>query len=228
MFKTILSVQWNAMKLPLLPMVIASFALPLASVQGRFLFAGAPQSEQAASALTVLQPWLPFYPALAVIVGVATAMGIWAWDLQGKHVYALTLPMTRRHYVLLKMAVGASLVALPGAALWVGAVAATASVDVPSGLHAYPTAVAFRFGLASLLAYAAVFTLSAWSGRKAMVLVSVVGGALLLADVGVIAMASTFAPNLTGFSPTAWVLESLARTPGPLGLFTGNWSMIDV
>ena len=228
MFKKILLVQWSAMKLPLLPMVIAAFALPLASVQGRFLLSLGTPTDRAASALMVLQPWLPFYPALAVIVGVSIALGIWAWDLQGKHVYALTLPMTRRHYVLLKMAAGASLVILPGVALWIGAMAATASADVPSGLNVYPTAVAVRFGLASLLAYGATFALSAWSGRKALIVVSLVAGALVLADVGVVALSGTFAPELTGFSPTAWVLESLSRTPGPFGLFTGNWSMIDV
>ena len=227
MFRQILRVQWSSIKVAMLPLVLAAFVLPLASVQGQVIGASS-AFDRAASVLATSQAWLPFFPALAALVGIAVALGAWAWDQQGKHVYALTLPLTRQKYVLMKLAAGAALVAVPGAALWIGAVAATATVDIPSGLHAYPTAVAIRFGLASLLAYSAVFAMSAWSGRRAITAISVSAGLLLLSEIGLRVAGGTWAPELAMFSPTAWVLEVAGTMPGPFGVFTGNWAMIDV
>lgn len=229
MFKQILFVQWKALRLPLLPLTLAAFALPLAAVQGTVAVpARAGALEQGAGILVALQSWLGFFPALAAIAGTAVAMGVWAWDGQAKHVYALSLPMTRQRYVLEKLGAGAVLLAIPVAALWFGSILATASMEVPYGLNTYATSVAFRFLLASAVAYAAVFALAAWSGRGAVVAVTVVGAALLVSDLAVSGAAATFAPGVAGFSPTAWLLEAMLNVPGPFGVFSGNWALIDV
>ncbi len=229
MFKQILFVQWKSMRLALLPLTLAAFALPLMSVQGTL---AVPSSsgvlDPGGGVLVVLQSWLAFFPSLAALAGIACALSAWSWDNQTKHVYSLALPVSRQKYVLNKLGAGALLVAVPGVALWGGSLLGTAFLDLPTGLHAYPTAVAIRFLLASLIAYTTVFALSAWSGRSALVAISVLAGALLFADLGVTTIAATMAPELSGFSPTAWVLESMARIPGPFGIFSGNWALIDV
>ena len=58
--------------------------------------------------------------------------------------------------------------------------------------------------------------------------VSVLAVGLILADVGISWV--SLAMDLEGFvfSPTAWLLESASRAPGPLAVFSGNWAMIDV
>lgn len=229
MFKQTIFVQWKALRLALLPLTLAAFALPLASVQGTIAVPDSQGAlEQAAGVLMALQTWLAFYPALAAIVGVSMALGVWGWDSQAKHVYALSLPVSRQKYVLSKLGSGALLVALPVGALWIGSLLASISVDIPEGLHTYPTAIAFRFLLASMIAYAAVFALASWSGRTALVAVSIFAGGLLMSDLAVSAAAATFAPDMAGMSPTAWVLEAMFRIPGPLGAFSGNWALIDV
>ena len=229
MFKQTLRLHWKALRLALLPLTMAAFALPLASVQGTI---AVPAREgamaQAAGILNALQSWLLFYPALAAILGVSVALGVWAWDGQAKHVYALALPVTRQKYVLSKLGSGALLVGIPVVALWVGSMLASASVEIPSGLNTYPAAIAFRFLLASLIAYSTVFAVAAWSGRSALIGISLLAGGLLVSDLMVSAAAATFAPELAGVSPTAWVLESMYHLPGPIGAFSGNWALIDV
>ena len=120
MFRKIFELQWAALKLPLLVFTIGSFALPLASVQGQLAVGSASGWDQAATILTTMAMWLPFFPGLAALVGITVALGSWTWDQQGKHVYAYSLPLTRQRYVLLKMLAGAALLAVPSAALWDG------------------------------------------------------------------------------------------------------------
>ena len=80
-----------------------------------------------------------------------------------KHVYALSLPLARWEYALLKFAAGVTLVLIPVVALLAGTLLGLAGLDVPDGLHAYPFAFTFRFMLAVLIAYAAAFAAAAFT-----------------------------------------------------------------
>jgi len=73
--------------------------------------------------------WLPFYPMLALAIGITLALSSWNWDHQLKHVYALSLPVTRLEYSLLKMGAGAALAMLPVIGLWIGAHVASMSLE---------------------------------------------------------------------------------------------------
>jgi hypothetical protein len=128
---------------------------------------------------------------------------------------------------MLKMGAGAILTALPAMFLWAGSHFAVSSVTLPAGLQAYPNALALRFLMASLLAYAGVFALAAGTIRTAVTVVS--AGLLLLVAGGTL---NTFLASTLGTSAPADLIESLLSTigspHGPLGVFTGSWTLIDV
>src|SRR5205823_857995 len=107
------------------------------------------------------------YPVLAAALGLLVAIATWAPDHRGRHVHALSLPLPRWRYVLLRFGAGATLLAAPIVAVSAGALLATWSATIPAGLQGYPGALAIRFALAVLVAYAVFFAVSAGTARTA-------------------------------------------------------------
>jgi len=221
MVQPMLLVHWKQARLLLIPFVVAAFGLPLLLVQG---FGGgdtdASVSLEAYRLLAAYQIWLPYFPLMAGSIGAVIALTAWNWDHRYGHVYALSLPVARWEYAMLKMGAGAALVLLPAAALWIGAHLASSSVTLPEGLRAYPNHLAFRFFLASLVSYAVFFALAAGTIRTTVWIVSVA----LTALVGVALIDAAFQSNDLIYSLTGWIL----RARGPFAVFTGNWALIDV
>jgi len=228
MYQPMIFLHWKQARLVLIPFVVAAFGLPLASVQGL----GAGPAGQTISLGTyqianAIQVWLPIFPFLAVCTGAVLALTSWNWDHQLNHVYALTLPLARWEYVMRKMSAGAMLVLLPAAALWIGALAAAASVALPPGLQAYPNQLALRFLLAVLLSYSIFFAFAAGTVRTTVWVVSAVILFFLASDLlssGLGLLIPYFRDVNIGSEITAWFF----RVGGPFEVFTGNWSLIDV
>jgi len=229
-FRTFLFLHWKGVRFGLVPLVLAAFGLPLLSVQG---IAPDPtgalgSTVEGAEMLRSLQVWLPFYPLLATLAGVTLALSAWNWDHKGGHVYALTLPLSRWRYVLLKMGAGAVLLLIPFLVFWFGCLLATAALEIPEGLRAYPTAVAVRFLLSALVMYAALFAFGAGTLRTAVwiivgfLVVWVAGGALT--DF----VLRNFFPDLGGFSFMDWFARAALGWPGPFQVLTGSWMIVDV
>lgn len=228
MYQPMLYLHWKQIRVVLLPLVVASFALPLMAVEGLGASPGMTETSlNAYAVLSGLSVWLPVFPALAAIIGVMLALSAWNWDHRFGHVYALSLPLTRMEYALLKMGAGAVLTLLPAAAMWLGAHVAAAAVALPPGLHAYPNQLALRFLLATLIAYSVLFSMAAgtvktsvWivGGALALVVISLIGTDLLALRFGV-AERTDIVGTVIG-----WLLDA----PGPFEVFTGNWSLIDV
>jgi hypothetical protein len=218
MFRQILYTQWKWSRLVVLLGVLAGFALPLLSVQHSAYTD--PSNWEAREMLGQLQSWGVLYPALATALAVIVAMTAWAADHRGRHVYALSLPLPRWHYALLRFSAGAILLVAPILALWIGAVLASATLTVPPGLHAYPTALAGRFGLALLVAYATFFAISAGTARTAGY---ILGAVVVLIAVQLLAQAADVHLSLL-----SWLWDRLSIWPGPLEVFTGRWMIIDV
>lgn len=211
-FRPLLGLQWKASRwavlilLPLLvglPIIVMNFAKRLSS--GDF-------SSGAFDMVRAVEIWAPLFPILAALTGSAFALAAWAWDHNTHHVYALTLPIERWRYALLKMAAGAVTLALPVLALFAGVVIATMTTSLPSGLHAYPVSFAFRFLFASLIVYSIVFALAAGTMRTTLRVAVVL---VLLVTIG-------------GFFAFDSILRVLATWPGPFAVFDGNWMLIDV
>jgi hypothetical protein len=218
MFRQILYTQWRWGRLLVLFLALAAFSVPPLSVQS--LGDPAVSRWRIDDILSSVQSWGLIYPLLAAGAGLTLALTTWAPDHTGRHVYALSLPLPRWRYALLRFGAGAVLVATVAGAVLLGALVAAATVTPPAGLRTFPFALALRFGLAAFVAYGAFFAISAGTNRTAGYILATLGG-LVLAQIIVTAAGSD-----VNFLLSA--LERLLLWPGPLEVFTGRWMLVDV
>src|SRR5688572_20031303 len=221
-----LFMHWKQARFILIPFIVAAFGLPLLVVQG-FGPGADPMSMEAYNIVAAYQVWLPFFPMLAVAIGAVLALTAWNWDHQLGHVYALSLPLARRDYVMLKMGAGVALAVVPTVALWLGAQIASASIALPEGLRAYPNQLAVRFFLAVLMTYALFFAMGAGTIKTTVWIVSTVLIFFLVGDLVSGALAYFF-PVFDGVNLVSAATSWIVRAGGPLEFFTGNWTLIDV
>jgi hypothetical protein len=157
---------------------------------------------------------------LAVAVGVVLAIRPYALDALGRHTYAAALPIPRTEYGLLRVACGMVLLLLPAAGFLVGSLLASAAIELPPMLHAYPVAITVRFVLATAMAFALAFSVQYGLGKHAarwIVIAVFVAGAIEAAGQLVAS------ESLTGPFWTA-----LASEASPLRVFAANWMLFDV
>jgi hypothetical protein len=218
MFRVILHAQWKWSRLVLALGSVAAFMLPVLSVQGVSRDTASPL--KAGEILSLAQSWGVLYPVLAAALGLLVAVATWAPDHRGRHVHALSLPVPRWRYALLRFGAGLVLLGAPALALLAGALLATRLAAIPPGLEGYPVALAFRFAVAVLVAYAVFFAISAGTTRTAGAILAVLGG-LILVQV----LASAADVHLDLLTP---LQAALLVWPGPLAIFTGRWMLIDV
>jgi hypothetical protein len=218
MFRAILYSQWKWSRLIVALGTIAGFALPIVSLQGAARGDRSPLDVE--QLLRAVQGWGTLYPVLAAALGLLVAMASWAPDHRGRHVHALTLPLPRWRYVLLRFAAGTTVLAAPIIGVCAGALLATATATLPPGLQGYPVALALRFALAALVAYALFFAVSAGTARTAGFILS---GIALIVVVQIIASVANPDWDIVGH-----VQVLLLNWPGPLAVFTGRWMLIDV
>lgn len=218
MFRAMLYSQWKWSRLIVVLGSVAGFALPIVSVQGAATAERSPLA--AGELLQTVQAWGVLYPVLAAALGLLVAIASWAPDHRGRHVQALSLPLARWRYVLLRFGAGAALLAPAILAVAAGALLATWSATIPTGLQAYPVALAIRFALAVLVAYAVFFAVSAGTARTAGIILGLIGGLIL---VQIIAGVANLDLDLTGKLQVV-----VLNWPGPLAIFTGRWMLIDV
>ena len=218
MFREILRTQWKWARLLVLAACVAAFSLPIFAVQP--LGYEVDGWTDGTAVLRAMRSFSTMYALLAGAVGLAIGISAWSADHRGRHVYALSLPVSRSRFALMRLGAGALLVMLPAVSLWIGALTAVASVSVPPGLEAFPTSLAIRFLLASMLAYAIFFSIASGTARTAGWVLGVLTGVLLL---GIFGGEWAFTRGITG------QLEMLLLTwPGVLEVFTGRWMLIDV
>ncbi len=221
MYRQVLKAQWLAARLPVVLVALLGFALPLLIVTYGGNLENAP-TDRVAQWLFAAQRIGVLIPGLALLVGLLLGIGAWAPDHAGKHVYALSLPVPRAMYVLLRFAAGATLLAAPVVALGIGALIAVLSVKLPSGIHAYPLQLTVRFALASLVCYAIFFAISIATKRAAIAVLGVICG-VVLADILVSSLSLK-----AGVSVTEWLFYVLTTWPGPLAILMGRWALFDV
>ena len=218
MFREILYVQWKWSRVVILLGVLTGFALPILSV--RSWTAVAEQELVAGELLLSMQLWGYGYPLLSSMLALLVAITAWTPDHQGKHVYALSLPLPRWYYVLQKLGAGLVLLAPPTVAVLVGATVASTAASMPAGLQAYPLALTTRFGLTAAVAFSCFFAISSGTERAARLIFAPIAAALVIAEL--------FSAGLGGPSILGYVVEHLFYWPGPLDIFGGRWMLIDV
>lgn len=217
MFRVLLYSQWKWSRLVVTLGTIAAFALPILSVQG---FSPDANPLRSGEILAAMASWGVLYPALAAALGLLVAMSAWAPDHRGRHVHALSLPLARWRYALLRFAAGLVLLAPPVAALLGSALLATRMATIPPGLEGYPVALALRFALAAVVAFAVFFAISAGTTRTAAIILGAIGG---LVVIQVLASAANLQLDLLTPAQALFL-----NWPGPLAIFTGRWMLIDV
>lgn len=213
MFRAILYTQWKGSRVLVLLATIVGFALPLASLRS------ARQSVTAIQFIDAMQQWAGGYAILAAGLGLLIAMTAWQPDHAGRHVYALSLPVSRGRYTLMRMGAGALFMVPPILAVLLGSLLVAAS-DVPSGLHAYPFALALRFAFAAAVAYAIFFAIAASTPQTAGVILGLIAAVIF----------TQYLLSIMGTNED--ILEPIVRfifvKPGVLSIFTGRWMLVDV
>jgi hypothetical protein len=217
MFRAILRMQWRESRLALVLLAGAGFAIPLLALRRTWADT---DPWAAMRLLDAASSWYAAYPVLAIAAALAVAAGAWRSDHRTAHVYALTLPIDRRAYLLLRYAAGLVLFLGVAVALWLGGLLATVRISLPPLLHAYPGGLALQFSLAGLTAYTVFFGLYGLTARMARLLVA----AFLLL---VIMTAAADLMKLRRY-PLPEVVDVLLSPYSPLGVFRARWMLIDV
>jgi len=220
MYRQVLLAQWLASRQAVLTFLVLAFAAPLMAVY--FGTSGADAD------LGQVRGWLSgaervgtILPILALFTGVAMGVAAWAPDHLGAHVYALSLPVPRWRFVLLRYVAGLTMLAGVVAALALGAVTATLGVRLPPGIHAYPFALTVRFALATLLTFSIFFAIAIATKRAVLVVLAVIGG-IGLADLLLLSLIGNGVPITTA------LFGVLTTAPGPLAILMGRWALFDV
>ena len=217
MFNAILRTQWKWSRLAALVGFVLGFAIPLlslqASMKGRIV-GGAMETVRG------LQQFSPLYAFLAGGVGLAMAMLAWGHDHRGRHVYALSLPVSRARYAGMRFAAGSLFLLIPAIGVLIGCLVGIASVTIPEGLRAYPVALTLRFVFASFVAYAMIFAISSATTKASAYILGGLAGIVVL--LWVLVMLDVGQSVLQG------VASFLFADYGVLSVFTGRWMLVDV
>jgi hypothetical protein len=211
--------QWRLQPQLVLVLAVGAFALPLMAA---FYQPGSLDNVDQPVA-----PWLigarqvgTLLPFLAALGGLVAASLTWSPDINGRFVYALSLPVPRPRFVMLRFAAGAILALIPAAGIGAGSAIGALAITLPEGIHAYPVALTVRFALATLTCFAIGFALIAAGKRVAyIVLGSMV--AMVMTDV----VLSAFEVRL---GLTELLFKALADWPGPFSILRGRWALFDV
>ena len=213
MFIAILRSEWRWCRGVLIPGTLAAFLAPLLALRG------VAASMMPVEVMSAVGHWSAVFPLLSLGLSLLIALGCWGPDRRGDHIHALTLPVPRWKYVLLRFGGGALLLGGPMLACLLGALLAAHSISLPTGLAPYPWSFAFRFAASLLAGFSLLFAiLSATPKTAALVLGAVV--LLTVADLGL----GLLLPH-TGIGNDVWFL--LLNGPGPFALFAARWVLVD-
>ena len=214
MFGAIARTQWKWTRSVVVLASIAAFGLPLASLQS------ARDTNTPQEFIARMQGWGVGYALLAAGVGLLIALAAWGQDHQGRHVYALTLPVTRARYTLLRFGSGALFLLLPVTAVLIGSLAVTASGAIPNGLHAFPVSLTLRFAFAAAVSYALFFAIGSATTKTAAIVLGVIAALFM----------SQYLLEVLGlhYDLLSRVADFVFVRPGILSVFSGRWMLVDV
>ena len=208
MFSVILKQVWRDSRWMLL--FLAACLVVITQGATRMAVAGAPPMQLVVES----QFWGLMLPVAAFFSALLLAIITWWPDRRGWWVYALTLPVSRERYVMLRAAAGALLLAGLALAFWIAATVAVHRATLPDGLQGYAGPLALRFALALLVCHAL------WT------FLSVTGG--VVARFAAIAILVAIFLEIIGVHVVTAVLNALTSPWSPLHVLGGRWMLIDV
>lgn len=216
MFRTILRTHWMWTRTLVAGISLVVFLMPAAA----WRLGGGNSSLTVWSVADGLQALGPILAFLALLGAFVLAVYPWTIDAETKHVYPLSLPITWPHYVGMRFVAGAMTLVVPAVALYLGGRLAVSMIVLPPLLHSYAGALAVRWLLAAFVAYSVSFALQYLAGRRA----TVVALLIVLGIVGLFAGLELAGARSVGDAIGRFLFEF----PGPLGVFSQRWVLIDV
>ncbi len=221
MFSQILTTQLRWTRTLLVGLGILAFLLPVGA--WNIASGGRVEGDAMAFALPFIEGFSlvgPLAVIIALLSGFLMAALPWGQDHQGRHVYALSLPIRWSRYVGMRYVAGAVLLATTAIALLAGSLLALSLVTLPPVLRAYPFAFATRFFVATLLAYSLSFALQYLGGKRAApillgILVTWLVGGIVLDLIGLDALSGA-------------IVRFMMQWPGPFAIFSEPWRLVDV
>lgn len=214
MFRAIVETQWKWSRTAVLLATLIAFAIPLGSLQQ------ASDAWNPAEFVRRMQTWGVAYALLAAGAGLLIALIAWGHDHRGRHTYALSLPVSRARYVLMRLGAGAIFLAPPILAVLASSLIVAASGAIPNGLHAYPIALSLRFAFATIVAFTIFFAAGAASARTAAIVLGLIVALILTQYV--------FSLVHFEYDVLGNVIDKVFMSPGVLSVFSGRWSLVDV
>jgi hypothetical protein len=167
-----------------------------------------------------MQLWGVAYALLAGGAGLLMALIAWGHDHRGRHTYALSLPVSRARYVLMRLGAGAIFLAPPILAVLASSLIVAASGLIPNGLHAYPIALSLRFAFATLVAFTIFFAAGSASARTAAFVLGII--------VALVLTQYLFSLLHIPYDVLGHAMDKVFSSPGVLSVFSGRWSLVDV
>jgi hypothetical protein len=213
-WRAVLETQWKWTRGLAFLGVVIGFSLPLLSLRT------AASARTPGGFVLTMQAWGVAYAIVAGALGLMTAIVAWGYDHRLRHVYALSLPIARWRYVLMRFGSGLATLALPVLAVLIGAEIVAHNSTVPPTLHAYPVALTLRFGFATLVAYSLFFAISSATGRTAAYIL----GAIVLIVVSQVVLSSASVK----VDLVSRAMDIVFAAPGLLAVFGGRWMLVDV
>ncbi len=217
MFAMVLRTQWSWTRNPIIGFATLAFVFPALAWRLANAAGGGSDTLQVLDGFAALGPMLGFLALLGPFVLAALPWGI---DHETKHVYPLSLPISWQRWVTMRFAAGAITLLIPALALYLGSKLTLSMLELPPLLRGYAGALAFRFLLASLVAYGLTFALQYLAGKRAgaVALIIMLSGAAVIMVLFLLGMNDV--AEAFGGAVFEW--------PGPLAIFVEPWTLIDV
>ena len=174
MFRAILTLQWQWLRIPLALLSLVAVAIPILGV-GATSSRGAPSVDSLLTAANLAGILLA---GVALLAGAIVGDVLWRQDARQGHSYALSLPIRRERFLQYRAIGGAMLLLAPAAAMLVGIAAIAIGTELPPGVHTYAWETAVRAWVAMLLTLALTLGLRHGLGARGRRVLLVAGIAL--------------------------------------------------
>ena len=220
MFRAVLSTQWKWTRPAILLAVLVAGYIPVAALRAM------PYKTEDSYYIPALYRDIAaastYYQWLALFVAVIVAISAWQADGHRQHVYALSLPVPRWQFVLLRFGAGAALLGVVATAVGLFGGIAAAIAPLPPMLHAYPVGLAVRFWLGTLIPFGLIFALLVSSPKRVRLVVAGVV-TIIVVDWALAAMGMIEKPVVLGT-----IFDAMYSGRGPLSAFLSKWMLVDV
>lgn len=220
MFKAILYQQWKWSRPALILAAVLTAVIPITMLRSQPIDASG--QYHIPTLYYHIEAASRYYQSLAFMLGLLMAVAAWQPDQQGKHVYALSLPVPRWRYVLLRFAAGAALCAAIATAAGLFGALASALAPLPPILHSYAVGLSVRLWLGAMVTFSIVFAVGSSTPRTVVRVLSV------LALVGGVELALVWFGVMDRSLVLGDLMDMVVSPRGPLAVFASKWMLIDV